>query len=193
MAMVRWDPFDEMYDLQPSMARVFSKSLSRMGEGRKEIRLPKVDILTRDKDWVVRAEMPGMTDKDVHIMHEGNILTITGEHRQEQKLEEERYQTREITYGHFERNLVLPEGVDSNKIQARLDNGVLEVTIPAAAELSAAREIPIEAGQPVETKAERMDAGQQEKTERDLIVPGQVRPEQTTPPVPDQPSGMQTH
>lgn len=149
MTLLRWDPFMDLYDLQRDMGRIFSRAFGespRLVSGTPTRLMPAVDVYASGKDLVIRAEMPGLTEKDVDIQVEGNMLTVRGERHEEHEVAEADYRTREISYGTFERTVQLPEGIDVDKIRATLDKGVLEVTVPRAAELAGARKIPVEAG-----------------------------------------------
>jgi len=76
--------------------------------------------------------LPGLDPKDVDIQVHGNTLTITGERTNTRETRDADFLLREITYGSFTRSIVLPEGVDKEKITAEYRNGVLEITAPIA-------------------------------------------------------------
>jgi HSP20 family protein len=105
---------------------------------------PAVDVLTKDGDVVVRAELPGVKQEDVDITLQDNVLTISGERNVEQEEERGGYHVRERRYGSFSRSFTLPEGLDESKIHARYDNGVLEVTVEGAAAVQEPKRIQIE-------------------------------------------------
>jgi HSP20 family protein len=94
---------------------------------------PALDALTKNSDLVIRAELPGLKLEDVDISLHDNVLTISGERRDEQDEERGGYHIRERRYGSFRRSVALPEGIDESKISARYENGVLEVTVQGAA------------------------------------------------------------
>jgi HSP20 family protein len=95
---------------------------------------PAVDLLEKDNEYELTAELPGMDEKDIEIRVSDRKLTIRGE-KQEQK-EEKRKDLflSERRYGSFERTFRLPEGVDADKIAATMRNGLLTVTLPKSAE-----------------------------------------------------------
>src|SRR5579859_4513579 len=96
--------------------------------------LPTVDMYARDGDMVVCADLPGIDPaKDISVIFEEGQLTIKGERRQEQEIDEAGYYRREIVHGAFERNVPLPEGVKEAEVTARYEAGVLEVVIPGGA------------------------------------------------------------
>lgn len=104
-------------------------------------------MLQRDEDIVVRAELPGVRPEDVDITVQNGLLTISG--RREEVRQEERggYLVRERRSGSFRRSLQLPQDVDESKINARFENGVLEVTIHGATVVQEPKRIQIEGGE----------------------------------------------
>jgi len=107
---------------------------------------PAIEVLERDGNVVIRADLPGLSPDDVRIEATDDSLVIEGERRSELEAEEEGVYRSERTYGRFSREVPLPEGADPQKAQARFENGVLEVTIPLAAESSRRRRIEIQRG-----------------------------------------------
>jgi HSP20 family protein len=89
-----------------------------------------MDISETKDSLVVRAEVPGMDQKDIRISLQENLLTITGEKRREKEETEERYYRVERSYGDFTRGVRLPVGVDGSKVVATFKNGLLTVTLP---------------------------------------------------------------
>jgi len=92
---------------------------------------PAVEARTKDGDLVLRCDLPGVDPSDIEVSLEGTTLTISGERRSEQKEEGRRFS--ELRYGRFERSLTLPDGIAPEKVTARYENGVLEVTVPLPA------------------------------------------------------------
>lgn len=90
----------------------------------------RVDVLRREDQLIVRADLPGVTKDDVTIEVTDDALTIRGERKEEKEERRQGYRYRERSYGYFYRTLPLPEGVDTAKATAEFDNGVLEVVIP---------------------------------------------------------------
>ncbi len=104
--------------------------------------LPAVDILEKNGDMLLRCELPGLTEKDIELKLEGNVLTVKGEKKFEHEEDREVYHRMESFYGAFSRSFTLPETVDTDKIKADYRNGVLTVTIPQKPEVRP-REIPV--------------------------------------------------
>jgi HSP20 family protein len=92
--------------------------------------LPAIDIVRRNGELVIRADVPGMEPDDVKIEVEDGMLTISGEREESDEEEDGKYLRRERRYGSFSRSMTLPAGVDSSKIEAKVNHGVAEVTIP---------------------------------------------------------------
>ncbi len=97
---------------------------------------PAVDMMDRKDEVVLRADLPGLEQRDINVTIENNMLTIRGEwtEAQEQQAEEKDYYCCERWSGSFFRSMTLPPGVDTNKIQATFKNGVLEIHIPKTRE-----------------------------------------------------------
>jgi len=105
--------------------------------------LPKVDVVDRDEEVIVRAEVPGMEKDKLDISISGNMLTLKGETRREEKEEKGDYYRCEMSHGAFTRTLALPAEVDESKVKASLKDGVLELKLPKV-EKSKRRAIKIE-------------------------------------------------
>lgn len=93
---------------------------------------PRIDIVENNESYSFKAELPGLDRKDVNIVVEKGILRIEGEKKEETKRENGKYYHFEREYGKFSRSFALPEGTDPEKIQAKMTNGVLELTIAKA-------------------------------------------------------------
>jgi HSP20 family protein len=94
---------------------------------------PEVEVFERGKDLVVRADLPGLTKDDVNVEVADNGITIEGERKNEVNEEDEGYYRSERTYGKFYRRVPLPHGVKAEDAEATFRDGVLEITMPAAA------------------------------------------------------------
>ena len=140
MALVRWDPVREIDSLQGEMNRLFStffdSPTNRGGNGGAGARrwIPAMDLIETGEHFVLKADLPGMTQDDVNIEVENNVLTISGERKTEHEEKHEGYYRLERATGAFSRSLTLPEGIDAEAVSATFDNGVLEVRIPKPAQ-----------------------------------------------------------
>jgi HSP20 family protein len=94
---------------------------------------PAIDVFEKDGKLQVRAELPGMTEKDLEIEIAGEALTISGEKTQEMEVKEESYYRSERSYGRFSRQVALPPGADPEQTTARFKDGVLEIEVPLKA------------------------------------------------------------
>ncbi|MCK5481531.1 MAG: Hsp20/alpha crystallin family protein [Gammaproteobacteria bacterium] len=95
-----------------------------------EGRTPRVDMIDRDNEIVIKAELPGVKRDDVEVTLSENTVTIRAHTLREEKEEKEEYYRREMSRGDFQRTLTLPSGVDDAKAKASFADGVLELTIP---------------------------------------------------------------
>jgi HSP20 family protein len=133
MALVRWDSSRELDSLQSDMNRLFDSffGTGRAPNGAGARRwIPAMDLVETDDHLVLRADLPGIDEKDVDIEIKDGVLTVSGERKTEHESKEEGYYRVERAFGHFSRSLSLPDGIDSEKVTANFDRGVLEVKIP---------------------------------------------------------------
>lgn len=91
---------------------------------------PKVDIVENDTDYTLSADLPGMEKGDFRISVEKGVLSIEGEKKGVQKEQKSNYYHLECSYGKFKRSFSLPEEVNVESIEAKLENGVLELKLP---------------------------------------------------------------
>jgi HSP20 family protein len=126
----RWvnDPFDRFL---PSFPDPFSAGM------------PSVDVSEDKKEVRVRAEIPGMTDKDIQLSWHEGVLRIRGEKKDEKEERKKNRLYRECSYGSFSRDIHLGNGVDWKSAEARYRNGVLTVTVPKTGETAEAIEVKI--------------------------------------------------
>lgn len=96
--------------------------------------VPAVDMIDEEKAYRVTAELPGLSEKDIEITKDGDLLTIKGEKKEEREQKEKGYFLSERHFGSVERSLRLPEGIDDSRIEAKFENGVLTVILPKTPE-----------------------------------------------------------
>ena len=133
MALVRWEPVRELNSLQSEMNRLFNTFFDTPAGGnggglRRWV--PPMDLVETDEHFVLRADLPGLSEGDVAIELEDNVLTVSGERTAEHEDKKEGFYRMERSFGQFRRSLTLPEGIDAERIAATFDKGVLEVRIP---------------------------------------------------------------
>jgi HSP20 family protein len=134
--------FDDLFDLRRDFDQIFNRFFgNRPGISRRDVTEtfsalePPVNA-SIDKDakkFVCEIALPGVDPQDVNIQVQGNVLRVSGERKVTNESKGADYYQRELVYGSFERTIVLPEGVDSDKLNAEYRNGVLEISAPIAA------------------------------------------------------------
>jgi HSP20 family protein len=134
MALVRWEPVRELNSLQQEMNRLFSSFFDTptAGNGATSARrwIPAMDLVESGDEYVLTADLPGLSQDDIAIEFEDNVLTVSGERKAEHSDRKEGYFRLERATGTFSRSLTLPEGVDADAVTATFDRGVLEIRIP---------------------------------------------------------------
>jgi HSP20 family protein len=139
MALVRWEPVP--------MNRLFSSLFDTATTPTPRRWLPATDLIESETHYVLRADLPGVSEEDINVELDSDVLTISGERKAEQQDRQAGYHRVERSSGSFRRSLRLPEGVDAEAITARFDRGVLEVSIPKP-EQPKPRKVQITAGSP---------------------------------------------
>ncbi len=134
MSLIRWEPVRELSSIQTEMNRLFNSVFDAPAAGgRTDVArrwIPAMDLAESEGEYVLRADLPGVAEKDVHIELEDDVLTVSGERRAEHEQTGKGYLRVERSWGSFSRSLTLPDGVDPDAIRAGFDKGVLEVRIP---------------------------------------------------------------
>jgi HSP20 family protein len=141
--LVRWDPFNELTPLRQMMNRLMEEAWVRPPTLWSQDSFGQVglDMYENDDEYVVSAALPGLKPEDLEITAQGNLVTISGETKSEEPAsgEQRTYHMRESHYGRFSRQVTLPASVQTDRIQASLDNGVLTLHIPKAEEVKPRR------------------------------------------------------
>ena len=130
-----WDPFREMEEMQNRFLTLFGRRWPMLRPQPDEEFalmewLPPVDIEENNREYVVKAELPGMKKEEVKLKVEGGTLTISGERKAEKEEKDKKYHRLERSYGTFQRSFTLPEGTLPEKISAEFKDGVLLVHLP---------------------------------------------------------------
>jgi len=134
MALIRWEPARELHSVQTEINRLFNTlfdapvTASNAPTTRRWV--PAMDLVENEHDYVLRADLPGISDSDLKIEFQDNVLTVSGERKAEHEERREGYHRIERSAGSFSRSLTLPDGVDPQAVTAAFDKGVLEVHIP---------------------------------------------------------------
>ena len=140
MLIQRFDPFKEFEELRKSFEQM-SRVMNSLEEGRIEKDLafiPAVNTREGDDAYYIEVDLPGVKKEDINIDVHDNILTVNGERKLEEERKDDEFYRVESLYGKFERSFTLPEDVDSDKIEAKDENGVLLITIPKAQQVDKA-------------------------------------------------------
>ena len=134
MAIVRWDPFHEMSEMQERMGRLLGDFYGRRGADdvmRRGAWVPPVDIYdTGNHELMIKAELPDMKREDIQLTVENNTLTISGEKKMDGEMRDENCHRVERAYGTFTRSFSLPPTVDTTKVSADYKAGVLSIKLP---------------------------------------------------------------
>ena len=137
MTIVRWEPLRELNTLQSEMNRLFNSAFDApSGASGPALRrwVPAMDLVETGEQFLLRADLPGMSEEDIEIELEDGTLTVSGERKAEHEERQEGFHRVERSFGAFSRSLTLPKGVDAEAVTASFDRGVLEVRIPKPAE-----------------------------------------------------------
>jgi HSP20 family protein len=152
MTIVRWEPLREFSTLQNEMNRLFNTVFDAPspGNGGTTMRrwMPAMDLVESADHFVLRADLPGLSEDDVKIEFDDGTLTVSGERKAEHESNKDGVYRVERAFGSFSRSLTLPQGIDPEAVTASFDRGVLEISIP----------------KPEERKPRRIEIGGGQKT-----------------------------
>jgi HSP20 family protein len=151
--------FDGLFDFRRDFDGIFNRLLTNTAPAAQQNQstlfatVPAIEarVDPKDNQYHLRVALPGVEPSEVQINLQGNYLTISGEHKSEQEKKDSDYMHKEFSYEHFERTVMLPESVDTGKINADFNNGVLEITAPLAAN-ALPRRIEVKSQSQVKTK-----------------------------------------
>lgn len=135
--LVRWEPIGELDAMRRVVDRVFNQMFtspllgpSRAAEGAG--RLPTVEVYTTDTHVMVKAELPGIDPSQVHVDVMEDAVFLSGELNREDEIQEDNYYRSERQYGHFERQIPLPNRVKEGEAKATFKHGLLTIALPLA-------------------------------------------------------------
>jgi HSP20 family protein len=133
--LTRWDPFREFSTLQDRMNRLFRDSYGEREEALTTSSFaPAVDVYEDDHNLTLKIEVPGIDEKDIDVRVENNVLTVHGERKFEKEEKEENFRRVERQYGSFTRSFTLPNTVDTDRVQANYEKGILKIQLAKKAE-----------------------------------------------------------
>ena len=134
MALVKWDPFRDVAELQGRINRMFDESFGRSREFDDEMNLrawrPAVDIYEAQNGIVVAVELPGVSKENVSVEVKDDVLTLKGDRLADPAISEESYYRRERLFGPFKRSFTLHQNVKPDQIKATFKDGILQIEIP---------------------------------------------------------------
>ncbi len=114
--------------------RFFNESMTRSGgslpTGQAGTFIPKVDVIENETSYEIHFAVPGLNKEDFNIELKDNYLTVSGERKFSNETKDKNFRSVETNYGSFSRSFSLPENIDSSKINAKYDKGILELSIP---------------------------------------------------------------
>lgn len=159
-----FNPFSLMRRFGEDMEQLFDEfgfgRLAPRGFDQMAAWTPQVEVLQRDKEFVIRAELPGINKDNVKVELRDDSIVLSGERQEERKEEREGFLRTERSYGSFYREIPLPPGVDTSKATATFREGVLEITMPSSEGEGRVRQLEIKDSQTEEQpKQQRRAAG----------------------------------
>jgi HSP20 family protein len=146
--LTRWDPFGEMESMRTLADRFFNPFWESARSGLYSTGWDlALDVAETDDEYLVKTSLPGITPEDIDVTCDSNVLTIKGEIRKEEDIDDQRYHLRERRFGTFSRSITLPTSVKADKIEARYDGGILTLHLPKSEE-NRPKRIRIQSGEP---------------------------------------------
>ncbi len=137
-ALTTWRPFRSVAR-RDDLFEDFLRDVMRAGEGQGGMLEPAAEVAETDGEVTVKLEVPGVEKKDLHVSVTEDTVTVRGETRKETEEKKKSFYRQEIRYGTFQRTVPLPAEVDPGRAAAKLDNGMLTITLPKAAPTKAKR------------------------------------------------------
>ena len=136
MELMPWRPFGILGSTRKELDSLWNRFVREtpVTEPFTEGWLPSVDISETKKNFIVKAELPGLDAKDISVSLSGDLLVIKGEKKREEEEKDEHHHYIERYSGSFQRSFQLPTSVKGDKVEATFDKGILKVTIPKAEE-----------------------------------------------------------
>ena len=131
MSLIRWEPFRGLDDLFERLGPATLARWPRLFESGAQVEwAPAADISESDKEYLVKAELPGVKRDDVKLTIEDGVITISGERKQEKEEKDEKHHRVERFHGTFTRSFTLPDNVEEKSIRAESKDGILCVHLP---------------------------------------------------------------
>ena len=133
--LVKWNPRRSLLNINDDLDRMFEEFMStRMLEPTTMEISPRVNVEENDNEWILTAELPGVTKDDIELNFRDNILTLSGEKKIEKEDKKKNYHHVERSYGRFSRSFAINSSIVTDKIEAKFKDGILTVVLPKAEE-----------------------------------------------------------
>lgn len=130
MSLIRWEPFYSMDDMFKGLPALFGRVSPFSGYVNNTDWSPSVDISESGEEYLIRAALPAVKKEDVSVTVQDGLLTLSGERRQKEEQDDEKFHKVESFYGNFSRSFSLPDGIDAATIRAESKDGVLTIHVP---------------------------------------------------------------
>jgi HSP20 family protein len=130
--IIRWDPIREIVSMRDDLDRAFEDFFNKSPSRFEGFGIVDLDVYQTKENIVVKASIPGAKANDIDISVVGDVLTISGDVKQDEEIKEANYHIKERRYGSFSRSISLPAQVISDKATAEFENGVLHLILPKA-------------------------------------------------------------
>lgn len=148
MNLTKWNPLSELEAMSGRLNRIFGRPALPGATEYDMLKMvdwtPSVDVSETDKEFVIKAEIPGVKKDDVKVTIESGMLTIKGERKMEKEEKGKKFHRVERSYGSFVRSFRIPDGVDESKVKAEFKDGMMNVALPKSEKAkSKVLEIPV--------------------------------------------------
>ena len=130
MNLVKWNPFRELEEVSNRLNSLFGRMPAGIESGQMADWIPSVDISETEAAYLIKAEIPEVGKEDVKVTVQNDMLTISGERRQEKEEKNKKFHRIERAYGSFTRSFRVPEDADANTVKAEFKDGMLNITLP---------------------------------------------------------------
>jgi HSP20 family protein len=134
-----WQPFEDLEEIGKSFDDLNGRPLWRGMWKRmpfeEMVWSPAIDVVEKEDEFIVKVELPGVKENDIDISITGDTLTVSGEKRSDSEVNKKGYYYSESTYGSFSRSVTIPSTINTDKIEANCEEGVLEITLPKIPEV----------------------------------------------------------
>ena len=130
-SLIKWDPIRDLMRLNWNFDQLFREFMEPREIGEEGYCIsPPVESFRHNGSFVGRVDLPGVNPKDVHLTADEGCLTIEGERKRAEEIQESSLMRDELCYGSFRRRLALPDGVKTEQIKAKYQDGILEISAP---------------------------------------------------------------